>query len=127
MDVTARTGSPGPPAAAGPHPLSWVPALLLPAAYLWTLTCLSLWVIGPLAGLGWQPVLIAADSMAPALRAGDVVLITRDGLRDVTAGDVVTFDDPVWEGGLVTHRVADIGADGHLRTKGDARDRKSVV
>lgn len=113
-------------AAAAPHApapaVRWqrlIPVVLC-ASYLWLVFCLALWVVGPLVGFRWQPVLIGADSMEPAIRAGDVVLIDRLGRADLASGDVITYQDPVWPDELVTHRIVELLDGERYRTKGDA-------
>lgn len=58
--------------------------------------------------LGWltgHTVLIdRGDSMRPALRAGDLLLVRETPAEEIRTGDIVTFDDPVRERS-VTHRV----------------------
>ena len=93
--------------------------VVLCAAYLWLVFCLALWVVGPLVGLRWQPILIGADSMEPAIRAGDVVLLDR-AVAQLGPGDVITYEDPVWPDELVTHRVVEVLDGGRYQTKGDA-------
>jgi signal peptidase I len=65
---------------------------------------------------GWATVYITSDSMAPAIRRGDVVI----GLvgAPVETGRVIVFEDPA--GGLITHRVMEIDPDGRYLTAGDA-------
>ncbi|TQL02634.1 signal peptidase I [Cellulomonas sp. SLBN-39] len=79
------------------------------------LLTLLLLTLAPLAW-GWQPLVVTSGSMGPLVRPGDVVLVQPDP-DDVVVGSVVTFraaDD-----GLVTHRVAEVTADGYV-TRGDA-------
>jgi len=57
---------------------------------------------------------VMSQSMSPALKAGDAILI-RPVDRGISPGEIVTFD---MGGRLITHRVAGI-RDGLLVTKGD--------
>ncbi len=58
--------------------------------------------------------IVVTDSMAPSLRAGDLVLLQP--IRDmITPGMVVTYD---FQGKLITHRVVEVVGD-MLVTKGD--------
>lgn len=73
------------------------------------------WTFAPVLW-GWQPYVVTSDSMAPAVRRGDIVLI--DDAARVRAGDVLTYRKP--GSPPVTHRlVGGDAATGYL-TKGDA-------
>lgn len=82
----------------------------------WTLLWLALWVVVPTVLLQWQPVAIVGESMAPMIRAGDVVLADPD--MAPFEGSVVTYQ--AGERGLITHRVRDVTERGELRLRGDA-------
>jgi hypothetical protein len=56
-----------------------------------------------------------SDSMAPALRAGDVVVSAPADPDDVRVGDIVNITEPT--GRTVTHRVVGHHGDGSLRTR----------
>jgi signal peptidase I len=69
---------------------------------------------------GWTPAVVVSGSMMPALRPGDVVYYqpaTAEGLRP---GRIILTDDPNRRGQLLSHRIAEIGPDGTVTTKGDA-------
>lgn len=80
--------------------------------------------VGPALVGGPRPIVIESGSMAPALRVGDVVLVSR-AARPVTPGDIVTFEDRE-RGGLVTHRVIDRRGRGVV-TQGDANPTPDVA
>ena len=64
-----------------------------------------------------------SDSMAPALRAGDLLAVSRIGPSMARPGDVVTFKEPSRPGMLLTHRVVSVTRDGNefkFTTRGDA-------
>lgn len=87
---------------------------------LWMALWLGFWALVPLLW-GWSPLVIQSNSMAPSVRAGDVVIVSdyevpADQL--LAPGTVVAFDGD-GEGGLVLHRIYSVG-DGFYRTKGDA-------
>lgn len=86
--------------------------------YLTVLVSLVAWVLLPWV-VGHDPVVITSGSMGPTIQAGDVVLL-REASEAYEVGDVITFDDPNRPGELLTHRVADVGADGAFTTRGDA-------
>ncbi|WP_164709814.1 signal peptidase I [Euzebya pacifica] len=97
-----------------------VVVLVAAATYLWVLVCLALWVLGPMVGFRWQPVMIDAGSMTPAINPGDVVLVDTDAdVDDLSPGTVITFEDPAWDDLLVTHRIVEQLDDGAYRTRGD--------
>ena len=58
--------------------------------------------------------IVGTDSMAPSLRAGDLVLLRPTG-KMIKPGTVVTYD---FKGELITHRVVEVVGD-MLVTKGD--------
>jgi signal peptidase I len=101
-------------------PHLWVDQLLtffgwLAGSYL---VVLMLWVVVPMALLGWKPLVVVSHSMAPLIRAGDVVLVhPPEGL--VGAGTVIAFHrgDEV-----MLHRVVTVDADGYV-TRGDANTK----
>lgn len=69
---------------------------------------------------GWGSYVVSSGSMQPSISAGDVVIVSP-GYDPVTVtGHVITFEDPVREGNVLTHRVVSVEADGRLVTRGDA-------
>lgn len=84
----------------------------------WAFVWLSLWALAP-AVAGWRPVVIASDSMLPAIRAGDVIVARPHSGIGLGSGAVVVFD-PGDGRGLVTHRIAAAHDDGTYTTGGDA-------
>jgi signal peptidase len=88
--------------------------LFVSLAALW----LTLFVVVP-ALAGWSSVAIVSDSMAPSVRAGDVVVAAPHNGIGLGPGSVVVFEDPAGDG-LVTHRIAAVNEDGTYLTKGDA-------
>ena len=86
-------------------------------AWLTVVVTIALWVVIPI-GIGWRPVTVTSGSMAPRIRAGDLVMYDR-GARHPGPGAIVVFRRP-GTGELLTHRVAAVTAAGELRTRGDA-------
>lgn len=76
---------------------------------------LVVWTFAPLLW-GWEPFVVTSDSMAPAMRRGDVVL--TDPAVGVRRGDVLTYQRPGSD--PVTHRVVGGDAATGWLTKGDA-------
>ncbi|MDW5596000.1 signal peptidase I [Conexibacter stalactiti] len=78
---------------------------------------------------GWQPLAVLSDSMAPALREGDLIVVEQVPARTVAPGDVIAFARPRHAGETLTHRVVAVrgaggdGGDGGrlaVTTRGDA-------
>jgi signal peptidase I len=85
---------------------------------------LALAVAGPLA-FGARPYTVLSGSMAPAISAGDVIVVERIGTLEARVGDVVGFRDPADQRRTITHRIQRIRRDGaHVWfvTRGDAND-----
>jgi len=81
--------------------------------------------------LGWKPYVVMSESMAPAMHAGDLILVDPHA-SSLTVYEIVTYADAR---GPVTHRVVSQAEDGKLTLKGDANrqpdtravDRKHVI
>lgn len=74
---------------------------------------------------GHPALTVMSGSMAPVIRAGDVVVEEAISPLDARIGDIVTFRDPEDPSRLVTHRVRSIRAVGHrveFSTKGDVNN-----
>lgn len=89
--------------------------------YLSVVAFLFAWVIVVWAVVGWTPAVVTTGSMQPAINPGDIVLSAppEDGVR-LDEGTVITFEDPVREGALITHRIDVVNEDGTYTTRGDA-------
>jgi signal peptidase I len=95
---------------------------------LLTVLLLALWSAVP-AFLGWHVTSVVSDSMAPAIRTGDVVAAMPSEADDVTRGQVLLVEDPDHEDRQRLHRLERIETDGALRLRGDANpspDRTAV-
>ena len=78
--------------------------------------------IGPRTGL-YRPVTVLSDSMRPTFSRGDLVIATPLPLDRVRVGQVVTFQIPVGDHRVESHRVIQVLGGGSapvVRTKGDA-------
>ena len=78
--------------------------------------------IGTAFVVGLRPLVIRSDSMAPAFRSGDVLVVRTVAAGAVAVGDVVTFADSSRGGALVSHRVVAVEQRGGERafvTRGD--------
>ena len=103
---------------------SWLPrvrpiASLIASIVITIELCLLLWVAVPALALGWTPRVVTSDSMMPALRAGDVVLVADVERQALLPGSIIVFDDPDGNGSIV-HRVVEVDERGRYRTKGDS-------
>jgi signal peptidase len=70
--------------------------------------------------LGMNVTTIRSGSMEPTIMTGDVVAASAIDFDDIQPGQIVTVEDPLHEGGLLTHRVVDLDDGGRLVTRGDA-------
>lgn len=68
----------------------------------------------------FQVLRVRGNSLSPAYRDGDYVIITGLGLKRVRPGDVVVFEHP--EYGRMIKRVEGLEACGRLRVRGDDLD-----
>jgi signal peptidase I len=84
-----------------------------------TMALLPVWGLGPALALNWSPLAITSDSMAPAIRRGDLLLAAANPGAGLGPGTVVVFEDS-GSGSLVTHRIAAVNLDGTYSTRGDA-------
>jgi signal peptidase I len=69
---------------------------------------------------GWTTTTVMSDSMAPAVRAGDIVVVMPVADPGASPGRVLLFDDPDHPGQLRLHRLVAPTSDGLLITRGDA-------
>ena len=88
--------------------------------YVFAIGFLLGWVILVSVLLGWSPTVITTGSMQPAIRPGDVVLQRPPTDETLSAGTVITFEDPLDDARLVTHRIDEVEPGGRYTTKGDA-------
>ncbi|RAM37303.1 signal peptidase I [Arthrobacter globiformis] len=81
--------------------------------------------IGPRV-LGYQTSTMLTGSMSPLINPGDVVVTVPVPVKDVKAGDIITYHIPVEDHRVETHRITEITttADGRtaVQTKGDANN-----
>ncbi|HZW02891.1 MAG TPA: signal peptidase I, partial [Anaerolineaceae bacterium] len=66
----------------------------------------------------YQVMMVNSGSMSPTFEAGDLIVVTRPP-EQLQPGMVLTM---VVNGGIVTHRLIEMGPDGELITKGDANE-----
>jgi signal peptidase I len=69
---------------------------------------------------GWKATTVMSDSMAPSVRAGDIVVAMPVADPAASLGHVILVDDPDHAGRLRLHRLVGVTADGSLITRGDA-------
>ena len=89
--------------------------------YLSVMAFLFAWVVIVWTAVGWEPMVVTTGSMQPAINTGDIVLSAppEDGAR-LDVGTVITFEDPVRPGELITHRIDTVNPDDTYTTRGDA-------
>ncbi|HWH97379.1 MAG TPA: LamG-like jellyroll fold domain-containing protein [Pseudolysinimonas sp.] len=69
---------------------------------------------------GWESTTVMSDSMAPSVRAGDIVVAMPVADPAASLGRVALVDDPDHPGRLRLHRLIGLNTDGTLITRGDA-------
>ena len=69
---------------------------------------------------GWTPAVVASGSMSPAVRAGDVVILSPPARDRLAPGHVISFEKPGRPGRPVLHRIIRVTGNGQLITQGDA-------
>lgn len=78
--------------------------------------------VGPRTG-SYRTLTVLSGSMAPAIPPGSVVVVTPQPLQQLRVGQVLTYQSPVDDQRVVTHRVTEMlesGAQPVVRTRGDA-------
>jgi signal peptidase len=120
--VAADIGPPEAEDAAGRWLGRITPALsILCWFYLSVVAFLFAWVVIVWAVVGWKPMVVTTGSMQPAINPGDIVLSAPpEDDAPLDSGTVITFEDPVRPGELITHRVDTVNPDGTYTTRGDA-------
>ena len=85
---------------------------------------LALVGLGLVPRLGfYRPLTVLSGSMRPVFAPGDVVVVTPERLRDVQAGQIITYEIPISDHHVETHRVVRVLRGGDhpvVITKGDA-------
>ena len=74
---------------------------------------------------GYRLYIVLSDSMAPAFKAGSMVMVRPVEPESLKAGDIITFHDPAGGATSITHRIADVhaGDEPSFTTRGDANNR----
>ncbi len=78
--------------------------------------------LGPRSG-AYRTLTVLTGSMSPKIPAGSVVVVTPMPAGAIKAGDVITYNAPIEDGRVVTHRVVEARQRNfgiYVRTKGDA-------
>lgn len=78
--------------------------------------------LGPRSGL-YRPVTVLSGSMEPTFSRGDLVVATRQSLESLHVGQVISYQIPVGDHRVESHRIVEIVTGGPapvVRTKGDA-------
>ena len=91
-------------------------------ALLASLTLALLVAVGPRTG-AYRTLSVLSGSMQPAFGPGSVVVVRPVPVGALAVGDVITYNVPVEDGRVVTHRIVEIDRSGGattIRTQGDA-------
>lgn len=75
--------------------------------------------------MGAKPLVVESESMEPAIKVGDLVIVKPVDAETLVIGDTITFQPVSGDPTLVTHRIIEktIGADGlQFTTLGDNND-----
>lgn len=106
----------------------WLPGLgrvLSTSVLVLAAAAFVLLAVGPHV-LGYRTVTMLTGSMAPGINPGDVVVTMPKPAADVAVGDIVTYQIPVEDRRVETHRVVKVTHDASGRlaivTKGDANN-----
>jgi signal peptidase I len=78
--------------------------------------------VGPTFGF-YRTITVLSGSMQPTFRAGDVIVVTPQPASQLRVGEAITFQIPVGDRQVETHRVVRIlehGREPVVQTKGDA-------
>lgn len=78
--------------------------------------------VGPQTGL-YRTLTVLTGSMEPSIGSGAVVIVTPQSPSDIRVGQVLTYEAPIADRRVVTHRVIEVREPGMhpvIVTKGDA-------
>lgn len=95
--------------------------MIMSGLAMFSLTALGwlfFWAAAPQL-IGWKTMAITSGSMQPRIGIGDAVIV-EPGVSSLAPGRLVTFNDPVRPGQMITHRLVTYNNDGTWTTKGDA-------
>lgn len=80
--------------------------------------------VGPHTGR-YRTLTVLSDSMAPAMPAGSLAIVTPQPASSIRVGQIVTYQIPVEDRRVVSHRVVEVLEEGPrpvFRTKGDGNE-----
>lgn len=95
---------------------------LAAAALLASLALALLVAVGPRTG-AYRTLSVLSASMQPTFGPGSVVVVRPVAVGGLAVGDVITYNVPVEDGRVITHRIVEIdraGGSTTIRTQGDA-------
>ena len=89
----------------------------------WLLAVIGFGLMAVFAGVRSAPAIqllsVQSNSMAPLIRKGDAVVVSRQSLNRLRSGDIISYRSQ--SGVVITHRLLAVdAAKGQLLTKGDA-------
>lgn len=120
--------APGPTPDGGPRRAGvrrWLRAavnLVVSLVALAAVAVLLLVAVGPRVA-DYRTLVMLTGSMTPAYPTGSLLVVTRQPTADLAPGDVLTYQVPVGDRPVVTHRVVEVDRTGEgllVQTKGDA-------
>ena len=81
---------------------------------------------------GNDVMIVTSDSMLPALKPQDLIIVQRASVDEIQVGDIIAFDSHMQGIGIIAHRAVEIYDDDHgetgIDTKGDnVEERDSWV
>jgi len=84
---------------------------------------LTFWAaaVGPRLA-GYETMTVLSTSMEPTYNPGDIILVTREPVADLRAGQIISFHVPTGDHHVVTHRVVTVQVEHGktiVQTKGD--------
>lgn len=98
--------------------------VLTVALLILAVEALGLLVVGPRTG-AYRTLTVLSGSMRPTYEPGSVVLVRPVPIEDLKVGDVITYQIPVDDHRVVTHRIVEIldqPGPPVVRTQGDANN-----
>ena len=99
-------------------------ALIKAASYA-AITCISaVWMMLFILICCSKVVVIASESMVPALKIGDVCVVHREDFQDLEVGNIAVYSSPIYNKNIV-HRIEEkVSEDNDLsyKLKGDANE-----
>lgn len=75
--------------------------------------------------LGYKPVLVQTDVMAPDIRKNDIVIVKQKNIKDAKKGEIAYFE--VAENARTLEKITNIREDGTIRTRKNTENKNSLM